>query len=438
MRTRFIVRVPVVAAAVLVFEMAATPVSAQELSTAANECASCHVSLSDSAHSTPAVLFREDLHQQRGLTCVSCHGGDPATADKARAKGPGTGYVGVPRGTAQVTVCARCHSDAEFMRQFAPTPRVDQANGFAMSAHGQKLAAGDANVATCASCHGAHGLRAVSDAKSPVFSRNVAATCGACHSNEALMGSYQLPDGSPLPTTQRADYEKSVHFEALTVRNDLSAPTCNDCHGSHGPPPGVTTTPEVCGTCHAVFATKFNASVHQPIFEKGCVDCHGSHAVLAPSTEMLSAAEPGVCAACHAGADDPGFVAAGRMRKDFDHFDAEMARTARLIDRARASGMEMSGQVLALREVQNRRVLARTEMHASTPDTVEPIVKEGLTLLESIERAGNEALDELSYRRRGLAVSLAAILLVVVALALKIRQIDRVQLEASQTKPRDH
>jgi hypothetical protein len=36
-------------------------------------------------------------------------------------------------------------------------------------------------------------------------------------------------------------------------------------------------------------------------------------------------------------------------------------------------------------------------------------------------------LAELGYRRAGLAISLAAILMVVVGLALKIRQIDRRQ-----------
>jgi hypothetical protein len=41
-----------------------------------------------------------------------------------------------------------------------------------------------------------------------------------------------------------------------------------------------------------------------------------------------------------------------------------------------------------------------------------------------VDRAGERAVAELAYRRRGLALSLAAILMVVVALWLKIRQID--------------
>ena len=102
------------------------------------------------------------------------------------------------------------------------------------------------------------------------------------------MAATQLRDGTPLPTNQLADYQKSVHYAALTKGNDLSAPTCNDCHGNHGAaPPGVGAVANVCGTCHAVFATKFATSVHSQIFDKGCVECHSNHAVLKPSDDML-------------------------------------------------------------------------------------------------------------------------------------------------------
>jgi predicted CXXCH cytochrome family protein len=400
------------------------PVEAQE--TPPNECATCHAALPDAAHAAPAAAFREDVHQQRGFGCVDCHGGDPTATDKDRAKSPASGYTGVPRGPAQIAVCSRCHSDAGFMRRFAPRQRVDQEQEYASSIHGKRLAEGDSKVATCASCHGAHGIRVVSDAKSPVFPTSVAATCAACHADAAHMAGYALPDGSPLPVTQRDDYQKSVHFEALTARNDLSAPTCNDCHGNHGAaPPGVGAVANVCGTCHAIFATKFESSVHQQVFDKGCVECHGNHAVVAPPPEMLGATEPAVCVVCHGGDDDPGFVAAGRMRQEFDRFRGELASTTELIERARVAGMEVSDQELALGEARNHLVLARTEMHAFAPDSVSPIVDQGLEQLRTIAAAGDEALAELSYRRRGLAISLLAILLFVVALGLKIRQIER-------------
>ena len=83
------------------------------------------------------------------------------------------------------------------------------------------------------------------------------------------MKGYTRDDGSAIPTTQRAEYERSVHYRALATQNDISAPTCNDCHGNHGAaPPGVGSLTTVCGTCHAVFQSKFASSVHGQIFEK--------------------------------------------------------------------------------------------------------------------------------------------------------------------------
>jgi len=46
-------------------------------------------------------------------------------------------------------------------------------------------------------------------------------------------------------------------------------------------------------------------------------------------------------------------------------------------------------------------------------------------VVEAVARAGQDGVAELRFRRRGLAVSLGAILIFVVALGLKIRQIDR-------------
>jgi predicted CXXCH cytochrome family protein len=409
----------------LALVLLSAPAAAQPPPAGVNECATCHAALTSARHAAPAAAFATDVHAERGFGCVNCHGGDPAAADKERAKAPGTGFRGAPRGAAQVAVCASCHSDAELMRRFVPRQRVDQAAEYAVSVHGRRLAEGDTRVATCASCHGAHGIRVASDARSPVFPTNVAATCAACHADASHMAGYALPDGSPLPTTQRADYERSVHFTALTKANDLSAPTCNDCHGNHGAaPPGVDAVVNVCGSCHAVFAAKFAASSHAPVFEKGCVECHGNHAVPPPSDAMLGTAEEAACATCHTEAGDPGFDAAAAMRADIERLKGTLASTGALIESVRTSGMEVTDQELALGEARNRLVLARTEVHAFAPAALTPIVADGLAILAGVERAGHEAVRELQFRRRGLAASMVAILLVVGALALKVRQLD--------------
>ena len=81
----------------------------------ANGCVTCHAGL-QSELSSPVNAFATDVHNESGFRCVDCHGGDPATQDKARAKAPSTGYRGKPTGTQVVSTCARCHSDAALMR----------------------------------------------------------------------------------------------------------------------------------------------------------------------------------------------------------------------------------------------------------------------------------------------------------------------------------
>jgi hypothetical protein len=392
-----------------------------------NSCLTCHAAQQDTRLATPAALFgATDVHRDARFACVDCHGGDAAAADGATAHAPARGFRGAPRGTAQIAACARCHSDAELMRRFAPRQRVDQAAEYATSVHGQRLAGGDTKVATCASCHGAHGIRRVSDAKSPVFPTNVATTCASCHADARHMAGYTGPGGAVLPTTQFADYQKSVHYRALTTGNDLAAPTCNDCHGNHGAaPPGVGAIANVCGTCHAVFAQKFATSVHREIFDKGCVECHGNHAVAPPSDAMVGTGTGTLCATCHTGQDDKGGAAADRMRGSIDRLKAGIASSDALLSRIKNAGIEVGAEELSVGEARSHLTLARTELHAADPAGVDKVIADGLTILAGVDEAGQKGVAELRYRRRGLAVSLAAILLVVVALALKVRQIDR-------------
>ncbi|MBI4478365.1 MAG: cytochrome c3 family protein [Acidobacteria bacterium] len=405
---------------------AAKPASAAEQrETARTQCEVCHSGLGRTAAALPAVQFRQDVHADRGFTCVDCHGGDPTATDKTLAKGPKTGYRGRPTGAAIITTCARCHSDAELMRRYAPKQRVDQASEYATSGHGKQLAAGDSRVATCISCHGAHGIRMVSDARSPVYPLNVATTCASCHSNTEYMKAERTEAGTPLPTNQLHDYRNSVHYRALTKGNDLSAPTCNDCHGNHGAaPPGVGAVANVCGTCHAVFATRFEQSTHKPIFDRACVECHNNHAVEPSSDEMLGSGAKAICVTCHSPGDN-GLLAAEKMRGGIERLKTGIAHARELIEGVENQGMEVSDQKLALAEAGNQLTLARTEIHATNPATVDPVVAAGLKIVGGVENAGQAALRELRFRRRGLFGSLAVIIVVVLALGMKIREIER-------------
>jgi predicted CXXCH cytochrome family protein len=309
------------------------------------------------------------------------------------------------------------------MRKYAPKQRVDQATEYATSVHGQQLARGDAKVATCVSCHGAHGVRLVGDAQSPVYPVNVAATCTKCHADTEHMKGYTRA-GAPIPTDQRAKFEQSVHYKAMVDRNDLSAPTCNDCHGNHGAaPPGVDAIANVCGTCHTVFASKFALSTHSQIFDRGCVECHNNHDIAQPSDEMLGTAPGALCSTCHSEGDN-GHKAATSMRTGIEALKAAISHSEEQLALVENAGIEMGDQALAVREANNHLTLARTEMHAFDSTIVDAVLAEGMGLTAKVDAAAKAGQREVSYRRTGLAISLAFIVLVVIALQMKIRTLE--------------
>jgi nitrate/TMAO reductase-like tetraheme cytochrome c subunit len=74
------------------------------------------------------------------------------------------------------------------------------------SIHGQAVAAGALEAATCTDCHGEHRILAPANPQSPVYLANVSqATCTRCHADTQLMGRFNMP-ASRVPT-----YEDSYH-----------------------------------------------------------------------------------------------------------------------------------------------------------------------------------------------------------------------------------
>jgi hypothetical protein len=317
---------------------------------AQTSCLQCHGNLEwiqNKAWVQMVQEFTNDVHFAAGLSCQDCHGGNPdrklaedpfAAMDKAYQPNP---YRGKPARTDIPEFCGRCHSDPEFMKRFKPEERVDQLKEYWTSQHGKLLKAGDTNVATCVDCHGTHTIRSPSDALSRVYPTAVAETCSSCHSNPKHMAGYKTKTGRPLPVDQYAKWRRSVHARAMFEKDDLSAPTCNDCHGNHGAvPPQLASITFVCGNCHGREASLFRASPkhkgfeehnkgYLPLMGKGgcaecheppspsamitnltefseCITCHGNHAVVSPSISMLGPLPDTPCAYCHEGTQPPG------------------------------------------------------------------------------------------------------------------------------------
>ncbi len=337
----------------------------------------------------------------------------------SRAKG----FIGRPQRRQIAALCASCHSKPEVMRRYNPQPRVDQYTEYLTSVHGKKYVAGDPNVATCIDCHGAHGVKAVANPTSPVYATNVAATCGRCHADPKRMSSYGIP------TNQMEQYIKSVHGEALIRKRDMSAPTCNDCHGNHGAaPPGVDTVANVCGQCHVSQWDLFGASPHKKAFADqqllACSTCHEHHAVTATSDDMLGGQEPATCATCHE-SGTPGHKAAVEMKEGIVRLRNHLSSAEGVLKRAERAGMEVSRPLYDLAEGRDHLIRARVEIHRFDPAALVKVLAEGDKIAAASESSGWNALGELSYRRKGLAVSVVIIAALIVLLVLKIREMDR-------------
>jgi hypothetical protein len=370
---------------------------------------------------TPAEAYKNDVHSGHGFTCAACHGGDSSLDDPEQAMSPAKGFRRKIARTAVPELCARCHSDAALIHKFNPKQRVDQLAQYKTSVHGQRLTAGDTNVANCVDCHSVHDIRTVRDPQSPVHPLRLAETCSKCHSDASRMAKYKLP------ANQYADYQGSVHWEALAKRGDLSAPSCASCHGNHGAtPPAVSSVAAVCGTCHVLLENLYKESPHQPVFEAmgkgGCVVCHGNHAVRHPTTELL-AGERSVCSDCH-DAESAGGKAATEFARMITNLDTELRRSGDILQHARRSGMEVSEALLRQGEGREALVKARVAVHAFRVDRVSSPVKEGLVIAAETRKAGEDALRERNNRRIGLGLSLITILVTMGGLWMAIRSVE--------------
>ena len=387
-----------------------------------NSCVDCHARLDDPRLSTPVKLFENDTHRSRGLSCNDCHGGDPSSDTSEGAKDPRKGFLGKPRTVDIPAYCGKCHSDANLMKRFNPSLRVDQESEYYTSVHGRLLKSGEEKVATCISCHTVHGIRAVSDPLSSVYPLNVADTCAKCHGSADYMSTFKIA------SDQVAKFKTSVHAKALYEKQDLSAPTCNDCHGNHGAtPPGIASVANVCGQCHARQADLFQTSPHKAAFDQQglaeCVTCHSNHDIAAPTDQMIGTQQGALCINCHE-SGDKGFAAAGHMRSRLDQLIASIDKSKEILSVAERKGMEVSKPKFELKAATDALTHARVLIHSSSAAEVDKVAGPGLDVANKGYQAGLDALSELSFRRKGLAVSLVFIVFLALLVYLKIRQIE--------------
>jgi len=342
---------------------------------------------------------------------------------------PEAGYIGVPAKTEIPALCASCHADVSLMRQYdLPT---DQYAKYKESVHGIRLAEGDTNVTTCFDCHGGHQVLKANDPASSVYPAKVPELCASCHSDKDLMAPYDIP------TNQFDLYQQSVHGHALLDNQDFRAPNCATCHGTHGAaPPGFEEVANVCGSCHTATQDYYLKSPHASGDEESgpkCVTCHGRYDVSKPSEALYLGAEPRHCGACHA----PGTPAGQVAQSLYDSITAaaesqEEAEAA--IEAAARLGMLVSPMEARLREASTSLITARAAQHTLDVDNVSEQADDARVIAEEVKADAESAVAESIFRRQAMIVAVVAIGLIIVALYLLKRELDR-QLEAGATQP---
>lgn len=386
-----------------------------------NSCVDCHAALPEPL-GVAQEKFSEDIHAQKGLSCVSCHGGDATRDDPDKAMSKKAGWKGRIDRRKIPELCGSCHSDPAYIRQFNPSLRTDQLGQYRTSIHGKRLAEGDSKVAVCTDCHSVHDVRAPSDPRSTVNPVNVATTCTRCHADEKYMSGYRIP------TDQFVKYRGSVHYQALVVRGDLSAPTCPTCHGNHGAaPPGVDKVQNVCSNCHAFQAQMYEKSSHRDAFQSaslpGCVVCHKNHDVAHPTDARLGTGPDALCMRCHTPGDNCD-QAREELQMNLQRLDEAVKSADQALRLAESSGMEVSEARLTQDQAKDSLTKARVTIHSFRTGLVNADIDAGLKIAAKNLEAGKQAMVERNRRRAGLGASLFAIGMVLVGLWLYIKKVE--------------
>ncbi len=413
-----------------------------------NSCLDCHEAIS-SGQKVITDAWRESAHGKADIGCADCHGGDPRSDSISVAMSESNGFVGVPSRSETVALCGSCHSDPERMRPFGLN--TDQYSKYYTSVHGQRLlTAKDTRVAICIDCHGSHDIKKASDPTAPVYPFNIPKLCASCHADAQKMQPYGIP------TDQFEVYSKSVHGVALLSNQDIRAPSCVSCHGSHSAkPPRASEVVEVCGKCHTATQELYQQSRHAEVQAVGpkCWTCHGTHDVSQPSEELFLHDGPVpdyTCTTCHD-------LATKQLRLDFERFtkpedrrcdtchhsnsdiyaqvtaiDGVLTDASHAFDTAEqrikdaaAIGMIVSDADVAVTEAKTELIKARASVHTTKLPTISELSAEAKKKADAATSVAQSKLDESLFRRQAMVVVIAIIVVNILLLVALRRVLHR-------------
>jgi len=241
-------------------------------------CKSCH----GSAHAALSASDPQSPVSKQRLpdTCGSCHS-NPQLAAKymftevrpVEAYRQSVHGRALEHGNPNAASCNDCHGTHDILPISDPRSKIWKQNvastcglchtgvynTYTQSIHGQAVAKGVLQAATCTDCHSEHRILAAGDPGSPVYMANVSQeACSRCHADTQLMADFNMP-GDRVPTYEDSYHGLAAHGGSQTVAN------CASCHGVHNIYPSSDSRSTVnkanlaktCGQCHTDAGRRF-------------------------------------------------------------------------------------------------------------------------------------------------------------------------------------
>jgi nitrate/TMAO reductase-like tetraheme cytochrome c subunit len=213
-------------------------------------CRACHkqpefdtVAEDTSKSDTAKELDADRTYAHSTIACVTCHTGDPHKNPTPVTK------------NSIADACGKCH--------------VEERAEHEKSVHGQSLAAGGKDAATCIDCHSTqntpHSIARVLSTDSPVYRGSIASTCAKCHAKTDVMQKYDVPT-EVYKTYMTTFHGKANVLSPYEITQHPKA-TCINCHGYHDikaaddptSPVAKANLPATCGGCHPGAGEQFAA-----------------------------------------------------------------------------------------------------------------------------------------------------------------------------------
>jgi len=207
-----------------------------------NNCLSCHgnpeLSKINQSGDTVSLFVDEksvNTSAHRYIDCTTCHSVDPHNSDVPLTK------------LSLAEKCGSCH-------QYEYTSHLQ-------SVHGEQLALGNQDVATCVDCHSSeknpHSVLRVLEYNAPTYKKNISQTCATCHNNAELMANYGIVE-KVYESYMRSFHGKAIQLGTYEI-SQLDKATCTSCHGTHdikrvddpnSTVAGMDNLAQTCNQCH--------------------------------------------------------------------------------------------------------------------------------------------------------------------------------------------